>query len=77
MHSFAQALAAEMRRQHLSTAALAAKTGIHERLIRRYKSGKVIPQDYWRAPTENAYIIADALGVTVDELFDNGGKVAA
>ncbi len=42
---------------------LAEKTGIHQQTISRYERGIVMPQ------VDSAKSIADALGVTVDELI--------
>lgn len=65
-----------MREQGLSNDAVFLKTGISPRLIAKYKAGDTEPRDYFGEPTDNARLLADALGVDVNELLppreDNG-----
>lgn len=73
---FGQALSNEMRRQKISAEFLARETGISVRLIRKYKRGQTIPQDYYGEPTENAQKLARVLSLNLDELFESD-EVAA
>jgi transcriptional regulator with XRE-family HTH domain len=74
---FSSRLRCLMNEQHISSDQLAGKTGISERLIRKYRSGRTEPRDWWGEPTENGHKLADALGVPVDELLPPEGPVAA
>ncbi len=68
---------AVMRSQSIGGATLARQTGISERLIRQYRSGRVVPRDYFDRPTGNAHKIADALDVDVEDLFPARAAEAA
>jgi len=50
------------KRENVTQVELAEKLGIHQQTISRYEAGKKIPQ------VDTAARIADALGVTLDEL---------
>lgn len=68
---FAGKLRALMHEQRLSVTALAALTGISQRLIRRYRStgpSSSRPVDFFGDPTPNAYALAKALRVPVTDL---------
>jgi putative transcriptional regulator len=56
--------------QHIPQRALAESTGIHRVTIARYESNRVSPS------IEHAYRIAQALGVTIDELLRPTEKTA-
>lgn len=58
-----------MREQGLSNDAVFLKTGIAPRLVAKYKAGDTEPRDYFGEPTQNAHLLADALGVDVNELL--------
>lgn len=67
--AFGRCLSYEMRAQRISCLTLAQITGISERLIRKYKSGRTVPRDYYGDPSQNAQKIAAALRVPVDQMF--------
>jgi transcriptional regulator with XRE-family HTH domain len=66
--------------QRLSNEGLAQRTGISVRLIAKYRAGTTEPRDYYGDPSANAYKLADALDVAVEELLPSapdGEGVAA
>jgi transcriptional regulator with XRE-family HTH domain len=58
-----------MLKRQISIHRLAALSGITVRSIVRYRNGEVVPRDYFGVPTPNAWKLARALGVTIDDLF--------
>jgi transcriptional regulator with XRE-family HTH domain len=62
-------LKAEMLRQGISVARLAALTGVDPRQINRYRSAEVTPRDYYGDVSRNGRRIARALGVDAETLF--------
>lgn len=66
---FAERLRALMREQGLSNDAVFLKTGISPRLVAKYKAGATEPRDYFGDPTENAHLLAEALGIEVGDLL--------
>lgn len=76
---FADRLKALMREQRVGSDVLGRRTGISARLIAKYRAGTTEPRDPFGDPTENAHKLAEALGVTVEDLLPepNGDAIAA
>lgn len=74
---FASRLADLMREQRISTEAMARQTGISVRLLRKYRAGKTVPQDYFGGPTRNLLLLADALHVDASYLLSGDTERAA
>jgi transcriptional regulator with XRE-family HTH domain len=77
---FAARLRALQFEQRLSVEALSRQTGISVRLLAKYRAGTTEPRDYYGDPSANAYKLADALEVAVEDLLPpepNGDPVEA
>jgi hypothetical protein len=61
-----------MREQKLGVGRLAILSGIDQRSLVRYRSGIVVPRDSYGQPTANAWKLARALGVPLEELLPSG-----
>jgi transcriptional regulator with XRE-family HTH domain len=69
-----------MLEQKIGVGRLAALTGITQRSLIRYRNGSVVPRDAYGQPTANAWKLARALGVPLEELLPpdvNNGEEAA
>jgi hypothetical protein len=70
-----------MLEQKLGVGRLAILSGIDQRSLMRYRSGTVVPRDSYGQPTANAWKLARALGVSLEDLLppnslDDGEAVA-
>lgn len=68
-NNFAENLDALMTKREIGVVRLSQSTGIAARLINKYRAGKTEPRDYFGAPTANAYKLAAALKVSVEDLL--------
>lgn len=77
--TFATRLRALMLEQRLGVGRLAILSGVDQRSIVRYRAGTVVPRDAYGQPTANAWKLARALGVPLEELLPglNGDEAAA
>lgn len=80
---FADRLRALMLEQKLGVGRLAILSGIDQRSLVRYRNGTVVPRDSYGQPTANAWKLARALGVPLEDLLppgqdlDGGSEAAA
>lgn len=68
--TFSERLRDIMDDKRMTTPALSDMSNVSERTITRYRAGTSEPRDSFGDPTPNAYALAEALAVTVDELLD-------